>query len=298
MTALHPGVDLAALIQCVPNFSVGRDRAAIEAIAEAVRQTPGVRLADWSADQDHNRLVVTFVGPPGPVRAAALAAAAVAVARIDLRAHAGVHPRLGALDVLPFVPLSGITLAECAELAQSVGAEIAALYDLPVFLYEAASPDCRSLPFVRKAAFQTLIPDYGPGSPHPVAGAAVVGAREPLVAYNVNLAASDLSLARTLAREMRVHPSLPGIRALGLRLPSRGMTQVSMNLTRPGKTPLLAVFYSLERRAAELGTSIVESEIIGVLPGDTAFGALADALRSPTLRSGQILWETWPLPKE
>ena len=289
---------MTALMQCVPNFSEGRDPKVIEAIVRAVRQTPGVRLADWSADEDHNRMVVTFVGPPETVRAAALAAAAAAIQQIDLRTHQGVHPRLGALDVLPFVPLSGITLAECAEIARSVGRELAARHGLPIFLYEAASPGNRSLPEVRKSAFQTLLPDYGPNAPHATAGAAVVGAREPLIAYNVNLATADLSAARAIARELRVHPALPGIRALGLRLPSRQITQVSMNITRPDETPLLAVFRYVKRRASELGTLVMESEVIGALPGGTAFGVLADALQATTLHAGQVLLENWPASAE
>lgn len=277
------------LIQCVPNFSVGRDAAAIEAIVESIRLTPGVRLADWSADRDHNRLVVTFTGPPEPVRAAALASAAAAIQVIDLEAHQGVHPRLGAIDVLPFVPLSGLTLAECAELAVRVGTEIAALHQLPVFFYEAASPLAHSLPFVRKSAFTALLPDLGPKTPHPTAGAVAAGARGPLIAYNVNLATSNPAAARAIAREMRTLPTLPGIRALGLRLPSRGMTQVSMNLTRPAETPLLSVFQYIERRAADLGTTATESEIIGALPHSAATGVFADALRCPAFRLAQIL---------
>ncbi len=285
---------MTALVQCVPNFSEGRAPAIVAAIVDAVRQTPGVRLADWSADTDHNRLVVTFIGPPDAVRTAVLAAAAAAIERIDLRTHQGVHPRLGALDVLPFVPLQGITLAECAEIARSVGETLAEGFALPVFFYEAASPSGHSLPLVRKSAFQSLSPDCGPNAPHPTAGAAVVGAREPLVAYNVNLAASDLALAHTIAREMRVLPHLPGIRALGLRLPSRGITQVSMNLTRPAETPLLAVFQYVRRRAEELGTAAIESEVIGALPGPAAFRILADALQAAALKPGQVLWENWP----
>ncbi len=285
---------MTALVQCVPNFSAGRDAAAISAIVDAVRRTPGVRLADWSADPDHNRLVVTFVGPPEPVRAAALASASAAIDHVDLREHHGVHPRLGAIDVLPFVPLSGITLTECAALAVSAGTKIAARHALPVFFYEAASPQGHSLPFVRKSAFGTLPPDLGPPSPHPTAGAVVAGARGPLVAYNVNLAAPDPAIARTIAREMRALPDLPGIRALGLRLPSRQLTQVSMNLTRPADTPLFAVFQYVERRAAALGTPVIESEVIGALPGPSAFGLLAGALRFPGLKPGQVLWEMWP----
>ena len=178
---------MTALVQCVPNFSEGRRPDVVAAIVAAVRGVEGVRLADWSADPDHNRLVVTFVGVPDAVRAAALAAAAVAVARIDMGGHSGVHPRLGALDVLPFVPLRGLTLGDCAALAREVGEEMAARHGLPVFLYESASPERRSLPFVRKEAFRTLIPDFGPSLPHPTAGAVVVGARGPLIAYNVVL---------------------------------------------------------------------------------------------------------------
>ena len=282
------------LIQCVPNFSEGRRPAVVAAIVEAVRATPGVRVADWSADPDHNRMVVTFVGPPEAVRAAALSAAATAVARIDMGRHEGVHPRLGALDVLPFVPLRGLTLADCAALAREVGQEIAARHGLPVFLYEAAAPTARALPFIRREAFRTLMPDFGPDRPHPTAGAAVVGARGPLIAYNVILATPDLSIARTIAREMRALPTLPGVRALGLRLPSCGLTQVSMNLTRPAETPLLSVFRYIEARAVALGTSIVESEVIGALPGYSAFAVLADVMQAPGLKPGQVLWEDSP----
>jgi glutamate formiminotransferase len=277
-------------IQCVPNFSEGCDPEIIAAIVAAVQETPGVRLADWSADVDHNRLVVTFVGPPEAVQAAALAAATVAIVRIDLRRHEGIHPRLGAIDVLPFVPLSGLTLQDCAALAQEVGHTLAVCHSLPVFLYEAASPDVRSLPFVRKEAFQSLMPDYGPSAPHPTAGAVVVGARGPLIAYNVVLATADLTVAKRIARELRTLPHLPGIRALGLCLQSRGLTQVSMNLTRPAETPLMAVFRYIQGRALELGTSVMESEVIGALPGYTAFGIIGDALQAAGLKSGQVLW--------
>lgn len=281
------------LIQCVPNFSEGRRPAVVAAIVDAVRGTPNVRLADWSADPDHNRMVVTFVGPPAPVRAAALAAAAVAVAQIDLSRHEGVHPRLGALDVLPFVPLRDLTLADCAALAREVGQEMAARHGLPVFLYESAAPAGRSLPAVRREAFRSLMPDFGPPSPHPTAGATVVGARGPLIAYNIVLATPDLSAARTIARALRASPALPGVRALGLRLPSRGLTQVSMNLTRPAESPLLAVFQYVAARALALGTSVVESEVIGALPGPAAFAVLSDALQASALKPGQVLWENW-----
>jgi glutamate formiminotransferase len=283
------------LIQCVPNFSEGRDPAIIAAIVDAVRRTPGVRLADWSADADHHRLVVTFVGPPEPVRAAALAAAEVAVHVIDLRQHRGVHPRHGALDVLPFVPLAAISLDECAALAREVGREISECHSLPVFLYEAAAPEPHSLPFVRKNVFTALSPDFGPFSPHPTAGAVIIGARTPLIAYNINLATENVQTARTIARELRTLPHLPGIRALGLTLPSRALTQVSMNVTRPAETPLLAVFEYVQHRALELGTAVVESEVIGALPGPSSFDIIRDSLKAPSLKPGQVLLENWPL---
>jgi len=284
---------MTALVQCVPNFSEGRRPDVIAAIVEAVRGTAGVRLADWSADPDHNRMVVTFVGPPDAVRTAALAAAAVAVARIDIGRHAGVHPRLGALDVLPFVPLQGLNLADCAVLAREVGEELAARHGLPVFLYESASPQARSLPVVRREAFRTLAADFGPAVPHPTAGAAIVGARGALIAYNVALATPDVAVARAIARELRGQADLPGVRALGLALPSRGLTQVSMNLTRPAETPLLAVFRRVEAGARARDTSVAGSEVIGALPGYSAFGVLGDALRAVGLKPGQVLWESW-----
>ena len=268
----------------------------IVAIVEAVRDTPGVRLVDWSADPDHHRMVVTFLGPPEPVRAAALAAAAAAISAIDVSAHQGVHPRLGAVDVLPFVPLRDITLAECAALAISIGQELSARHGLPVYLYEAASPHHRALPTVRKDAFHRLPPDFGPTAPHPTAGAVVVGARGPLIAYNVNLATSDIAIARQIAREVRAGAGaahLQGVRALGLALHSRGLTQVSTNVTRPAETSLFSVFSYVTRRAQDLGTAVVESEVIGALPGTSAFGVLADALQA-TLKPGQVLLENWP----
>ncbi len=285
---------MTPLIQCVPNFSEGLDPAVIAAIVDAVRQTAGVRLADWSADADHHRLVVTFIGPPEPVRNAALAAAEAAIRLIDLRRHRGVHPRHGALDVLPFVPLADISLEECTALAREVARELAECHALPVFLYEAAADERHTLPFVRKNIFASLAPDFGPLTPHPTAGAAIVGARLPLIAYNINLASSDIRPARVIAHELRTLPHLPGIRALGLALPSRGLTQVSMNITRPAQTPLMALLEHVSRRAAELGTAVVESEVIGALPGPSSFGVIRDALKSTGLKPGQILLESWP----
>lgn len=290
--ALHAPPALSPLIQCVPNFSEGRDPQVIGAIVDAVRAVPQVRLADWSADPDHNRLVVTFVGPPGPVLDACRAAGAVAAARIDLTRQHGVHPRLGAMDVVPLVPLARITLEACAALARTLAEDLARTLDLPVFLYEAALSPPRSLPFVRKEAFQTLTPDFGPSAPHPTAGAAVVGARRPLIAFNVNLADADPRTARRIARELRDGggAGFSGVRALGLMLASRGQSQVSMNITAPQETSLLALVAYLHRRAGELGTEMTGSELIGALPGPSARDTLAEALHT-TLRPGQVLWD-------
>jgi glutamate formiminotransferase len=286
---------MTPLIQCVPNFSEGQDADGIAAIVAAIETTPGIRVADWSADTDHHRMVVTFLGPPDAVRAASLAAANAAIAHIDLSKHHGVHPRLGAIDVLPFVPLRHITLDECAALARAVGQELARRHALPVFLYEAASGEKRSLPSVRKNAFQGLLPDFGPPMPHPTAGAVVVGARRPLIAYNVNLATQDIGIARQIARELREGggAGFVGVRALGLALPSRGITQVSMNITRPGEISLWDLFSTICRRADALGTAAIGSEVIGALPGPSAFDVLGNALRC-SLKPGQVLLENWP----
>jgi glutamate formiminotransferase len=265
----------------------------IASIVDAVQAAPGVRLADWSADPDHHRMVVTFVGPPAAVADAALRAADAAIRAIDLTRHQGVHPRIGVIDVLPFVPLREISLAECAQIACDVGQALAERFHLPVFLYEASSVFSRSLPAIRKEAFRSFQPDYGPSSPHPTAGAVVVGARTPLIAYNVHLASDDIKIARQIARELRSSSALPGVRALGLRLPSRRLTQVSMNITCPEKVALWELFSFIAARARALGTEVVESEVIGAIPGPSAFELLADALQT-SLKPGQVLLETWP----
>lgn len=278
----------APLVQCVPNFSEGRDAAVVEAIAGAIRAAAGVRLADYSADPDHHRMVATFVGPPEPVLEAALAAAAVAIERIDLRRHVGAHPRLGALDVLPFVPLRSIGMEACAELARRAAQRLATEFGVPVFLYDAAAPDGRSLPQVRKGAFRTLAPDYGPAAPHPSAGAVVCGARGPLIAFNVNLKSFDLAAAQRIARDARA--TYAGrVRALGLALASRGVVQVSMNIIRPDAVALPELIAFIAARADVAGC-----ELIGAMPGFTAFDAVRSALILPGLRPGQVLFETWP----
>jgi glutamate formiminotransferase len=275
------------IIQCAANFSEGRNADIMAAIVDSTRPISSIRVADWSGDPDHNRMVVTLVGDIEGVRQASLAMAQTALAKIDLGLHNGVHPRLGVVDVLPFIPLIRVTLEECAELAVSVGKELAARFDLPVFLYEAAA-NGRSLPSVRKQAFADLVPDFGPASPHPTGGAAVVGARQPLIAFNVNLDCNDLALARQIASEIR--EAFAGrVRSLGLPLPSRGIVQISMNIIRPAETSLVELIDFIAVRAPVYG-----SELIGAMPGYAAFDTLRSALKLSDLNPGQILLESWP----
>ncbi len=275
------------LIQCVPNFSEGIDREVLEKIAFAISEC-NVRLVDWSADIDHNRSVFTFIGPPAGVRDAALAAAEAAFSNLDISKHVGVHPRLGVLDVLPFVPLSNITLEECALLARETGEVLAETYDVPVFFYDFASPIGTTLPEVRKTAFSTLLPDLGPGSPHGTAGAAAVGARNPLIAFNVNLLSGSLEDAKSIAAKVRQR-FFGNVRALGLELKSRGLVQVSMNVIQPENVTLSEIIEFISSFA-----EVAETELIGALPGFAAFATLQSGLKMRTLRPEQILLENWP----
>lgn len=267
----------AELIQCVPNFSEGRDPAVIEAIVRAVRGTPGVAVVDYSADPDHHRTVVTFLGDAEGVAQASLAAARVAVERIDLTQHTGCHPRLGALDVLPFVPVGATTTETCIQVAREVGATLAADLGLPVFLYEDAAtrPERRNLALVRGAGFDVLRhqpltgerqPDFGPDAVHPTAGAVAVGARGPLLAYNVDLHTGDLAIAQAIARRVRERDGgLLGVKALGMRLEEQGRVQVSLNITRPAAVPLYRVFELIKLEAARYGVAVSGSELIGAI---------------------------------
>jgi glutamate formiminotransferase len=258
------------LVECVPNFSEGRDGAVVEAIAHAVRNVPGAALLDSTMDADHNRSVLTFAGPPQSVEEAALAAASSAVARIDLRAHRGVHPRIGAVDVLPFVPLDGSSMEECAALAVRAAERIWEILRVPAFLYEAAALQLehRNLAEVRRAAHAPgAWPDIGGPAPHPTAGFVAVGARPFLIAFNVNLDANDLDAAKRIARAVRESSGgLPAVKALGLALGSRGIAQVSMNLVNFEVTPIHTAFEAVCAEAARCGVRIGGTEFIGLLP--------------------------------
>lgn len=269
----------AKLVECVPNFSEGRDRSRVEAIARAIGSVPGALVLDLELDADHNRSVITFVAPPETVVEAALAGAAVAIAQIDLTSHSGVHPRIGAVDVVPFVPLEGVTLEECVQLAQRAAGELWKRHQVPAYLYEAAArrPDRVNLENIRRGQFEGLreevrtnpdrLPDFGNAELHPTAGATVVGARKFLIAYNINLGTSDLDIAKKIAKAVR-HSSggFRFVKGMGVPLVSRNLAQVSMNLTDFEQTPVHRVFECVRAEAERYGVPVVGSEIIGLIP--------------------------------
>jgi glutamate formiminotransferase len=267
------------LIECVPNFSEGRDAATVEAIAGAIRSVPGITLLDRQLDPDHNRSVITFAGPPEAAAEAAVRAVGQATALIDLNRHQGAHPRIGAADVVPFVPLRGVTLSDCAGLARSAGERIWKRLGVPVYFYGAAAlrPDRRNLADVRRGQFEGLReevqrnpdrrPDLGEARLHPTAGATAVGARRFLIAYNINLTTPDLALARQIARKIRDSSGgFPRVRAMGVLLGSRGLAQVSMNLTDFERIPVDCVFEVVENEARRAGAGVASSEIVGLIP--------------------------------
>jgi glutamate formiminotransferase/glutamate formiminotransferase/formiminotetrahydrofolate cyclodeaminase len=254
------------IVECVPNFSVGNDPDKLRAIAEAISSAPGVLLLDETMDSDHNRSVITFAGPPDAVAEGAFRGVRAAVGIIDLRKHVGVHPRIGAADVVPFVPVENATLEECARIAHDTGRRVWLELGVPVYFYEAAAlaPERRRLERIRRG---DLAPDMGGPALHPTAGATVVGARKFLIAFNVNLATTDVEIARRIARKVRESSGgLPCIKALGLPLASRGLAQVSMNLTDFEVTPLDVVFEAVRKEAAREGVEIRETEIVGLAP--------------------------------
>ncbi len=266
------------IMECVPNFSEGRDLQKIDKIVAPFRGKPGVKLLDYSNDEDHNRLVVTVVGEPEPLRDAVLEAIGVAVQLIDLNHHTGQHPRMGAVDVVPFIPIKNVTMDEAIALSKEVGAEVAKRYNLPVFLYEksASAPHRENLAAVRKGEFEGMAekikqpewhPDFGDAQRHPTAGTVAIGARMPLVAYNVNLNTPSLEIAHDIAKKIRfIGGGLRYCKAMGVELKDRGITQVSINMTDFTRTALYRAFELVRIEARRYGVSIVGSEIIGLVP--------------------------------
>ncbi len=299
---------MAEIVECVPNFSEGRRKEVVDAIAGAIASVPRVRLLDREMDPNHNRCVITFVGDRASVAEGALAGARKAVELIDMNAHHGEHPRIGALDVCPFVPVAGVTMDDCVAIARSVGKRIADELQVPVYLYEAAAtrPDRKDLPNVRRGEYEGLRteietnperkPDFGPSKMHPTAGATVVGARPILIAWNVNLATKDVHVAKRIAKAIRESDGgLPAVRAKGFDLTDRGLVQVSMNMIDYHTTSLLRVFEEIRKLAAAEGVDIAESEVVGLVPLEPLLEAAVARMQIAGFKRSQILetrlWE-------
>jgi glutamate formiminotransferase / 5-formyltetrahydrofolate cyclo-ligase len=289
------------LFECVPNVSEGRDPRAIEAIAQAVRAVPGARLADVHADPDHNRSVFTFLGPPRAVEEAALALAAAVFARVDMREHRGIHPRIGALDVLPFVPLREATMDEAVALARRVGERLGREHGVPVYFYGAAAtrPERRAVRDIRRGEYEGLAarladpawcPDCGPAAFHPRGGAIAVGARDILVAFNVWLDTQDLAAARAIASAVRESSGgLPFVQALGLPLERRGLVQVSMNLLDHRRTGIGRAYDAVAAKAARRGIPIKRAELVGLAPLAAFEGRAPETIGMPDLDETKYL---------
>ena len=266
------------LVECVPNFSEGRRTEVIDAIAAEVTSVPGVKLLDVKPDASHNRVVVTFVGEPEAVKLAAFKSCSKAAELINMEQHTGEHPRIGATDVIPFIPVKNVTMEECIELSRHLGEEIADKLGIPVYLYEEAAkiPTRRALPDIRKGQYEGLKteigkperhPDYGEPKMHPTAGATVVGARQFLIAFNINLSTSDVQIAKKIAGAIReAKGGYKYCRAMGIMIEERNMAQVSINMINYTGTPLYRVFETVKAEAARYGVNVVGSEIIGLPP--------------------------------
>ena len=288
------------LVECVPNFSEGRRRDVIAAIADEVRRTSGARLLDVQADASHNRCVITFVGGLTAVKIAALGAARRAVELINMTTHSGEHPRLGAVDVIPLVPISGVTMDECVTAARDLGRQLWEVLRVPVYFYaEAATrPERRWLPDIRAGEFEGLgrkmadpswAPDVGTPTPHPTAGATVVGARRPLIAYNINLTTTDVEIAKKIAQAVRERGGgLRHVQALGV-VSESGRAQVSLNLLDYAVTSLARVVDMVRTEAARYAVELADSEVVGLIPLDAVADVARDSLQLKDFRREQIL---------
>lgn len=299
---------MQTIVECVPNFSEGRERRTVEEIAAAIESVAGVFVLDLQLDADHNRSVITFAGSKRSVGEAAVRAAGKAAERIDMTRHSGEHPRVGATDVVPFVPVRGVTLEDCVEIAHQTGKEIAHRFAIPVYYYEAAAlrPERRRLEDIRRGGYERLqelgledpsrLPDAGPARLHPTAGATIVGARRYLVAFNVNLDSADRRAAGAIARAVRASSGgLPGVKAMGVLLRSRsaggqaGQAQVSMNLTDLAQTGIAEAYRAVEREAAKLGVAIHSSEIVGLVPQQALEGMRPEEIKLVDFSPQKIL---------
>jgi len=295
------------IIECVPNFSEGRRLDNIEKIVEPFRGKAGVKLLDYQKDDAHNRLVVTAVGEPGALKTAVIEAMRRAVDLIDMRTHQGQHPRMGATDVVPFIPLKNISMEEAVDFSTEVAKEAAKKLSLPVFLYEksASRPERQNLANIRKGQFEGMAekikqpewkPDFGPRKIHPTAGVTAIGARMPLVAYNVNLDSSNIEIADEIAKKVRyISGGLRYCKGIGIELKNRGLVQVSLNMTDYSKTALYRVFELIKIEARRHGVKVVGSEIVGLVPMEALIDAAAYYLQLENFSSDQVLetriWE-------
>lgn len=293
--------NLRTMVETVPNFSEGRDLAKVERIVAAFRGKVGVKLLDYQTDEDHNRSVITAVGAPAAIKEAVLEAIGIAVEVIDMTHHQGQHPRMGAVDVVPFIPIRNMTIEEAVEISREVAREAAAKYNLPVFLYEASASraERRNLSDIRKGQFEGMAekikhpdwrPDYGPVQIHPTAGVAAIGARMPLVAFNVNLGTDRLEIADSIARKVRhLSGGFRYCKALGIELKDRGMVQVSMNLTNTSKTSIYRVLEMIRVEARRYGVNVVGSEIVGLVPMEALIDSAAYYLRLEGFSMKQVI---------
>ena len=290
------------LVECVPNFSEGRDQGILHALIDGVTSTAGVALLDHSMDADHHRSVLTFCGSPDGIIEAAFRAVRVATELIDLRTHVGVHPRIGATDIVPFIPIRGTTMHDCIQLAKRLGERVGRELGIPVFLYERAAGRADHVPLeaVRRGGLDGLafrmesdpgwIPDFGPPRLHQSAGAIAIGARPPLIAYNVNLRSTEVEQARSIARAVRYSSGgLSSVKAIGVALSSRGMVQVAMNLTDYLVTPILTAFQIVKAEAAKRGIEVAGSELVGLVPQAALDHATAASLQLDRFDSSQVL---------
>lgn len=298
---------MTQLVECVPNISEGRDTQIIEAIADTIRNTPGCTLLDVESDADHNRSVLTFLGAPDAVEKAAVHMVRNAAQRIDLTRHTGEHPRMGAVDVIPFIPLHNMTMDDCVALSQRVAQRVAADAHIPVFLYEASAsaPHRQNLAEIRKGQFEGMAekmrlpqwqPDFGPSSPHPTAGVVAIGARMPLIAFNINLGTDRLPVAKAIAKIIRQSSGgLPHVKALGIMLADRNIAQVSINMTDYTRMPLYRVLELVKAEAARYGVPVVGTEIVGLTPVNALVdSAMYYLMLEGFQRDGQVLENRLP----
>jgi glutamate formiminotransferase len=290
-----------AIIESVPNISEGIRTDVVARIADALGAVSGVRVLDVQSDATHNRSVLTLAGDAAGLRQAIPRLVSMTMEAVDLRTHRGEHPRLGAVDVVPFIPIEGATMADCVALARDIGKDVADRLGVPVYLYEEAAqrPDRRNLEDIRRGEFEGLAekmakpgwaPDFGPSQPHPSAGATVIGARMPLIAYNINLATNRLDIAKKIAAAVRMSSGgLRFVKAMGLPLEDRGVVQVSMNLTNYEKTPIFRVFDLVQREAARYGVNVLESEIVGLVPQAALMQAAEYYLQLEGFSAQQVL---------